>query len=92
MGTENVNVSFMNFGLLRSESKHSIANIIVLPALLLFIVQTFVIIPADTNPAHTFPARTFVANIALWLLIWFGHNIKASFFISIMSSFTGVLC
>jgi len=59
-----------------SESKHSVANIIVLPALLLFIVQTFVIIPADTNPAHTFPARTFVANIALWLLIWFGHNIK----------------
>lgn len=87
------NLCFNEFGLLRSESKHSVANIIVLPALLLFIVQTFVIIPADTNPAHTFPARTFVANIALWLLIWFGHNIKASFFISIMLSFTGcVLC
>jgi uncharacterized membrane protein len=58
------------------ESKHSIFHLVTLPAIFLFITQTFVMLPAAVNDLHTFPARTFVANIALWLLIWFGHNIK----------------
>lgn len=60
----------------RHESKHSIFHIITLPAIFLFITQTFVLLPAATHTLHNFPARTFVANVALWLLIWFGHNIK----------------
>lgn len=58
------------------ESKHSIFQIITLPAIFLFIVQTFVLLPAATTKPHFFPARTFVANVALWLLIWLGHNLK----------------
>jgi len=58
------------------ESKHSIFHIITLPAIFLFIIQTFVLLPAAVGPLHNFPARTFVANVALWLLIWFGHNLK----------------
>lgn len=48
----------------------------VLPAIFLFITQTFVVLPAAVYEPHAFPARTFVANVALWLLIWLGHNIK----------------
>jgi uncharacterized membrane protein len=49
---------------------------VVLPAIFLFIIQTFVLLPAAVEKSHLFPARTFVASVALWLLIWFGHNIK----------------
>jgi len=58
------------------ESKSSVFHIVVLPAIFLFIIQTFVFLPAAVDKSHHFPARTFVANVALWLLIWFGHNIK----------------
>lgn len=57
-------------------SNQSIFNIVVLPALYLFTIQTYVILPAESDAKHKFPARIFVANTALWVLIWFGHNLK----------------
>lgn len=57
-------------------SNQSIFNIVVLPALYLFTIQTYVILPAEIDPKHKFPARIFASNTALWLLIWFGHNLK----------------
>jgi len=58
------------------ESKNSVLNIVILTALYLFTIQMYVIVPADIEPKHIFPARSFVANTALWLLLYFGHNIK----------------
>jgi len=57
-------------------SNQSVFNIVVLPALYLFIIQTYVILPAESDSKHKFPARIFVSNTALWVLIWFGHNLK----------------
>lgn len=62
----------------RAASKQSVFNIIVLPALFLFTIQAYVILPAETDPSHKFPARIFVSNTAIWVLVWFGHNLKVS--------------
>lgn len=67
-----------NYNLLHhgAASKQSVFNIIVLPALFLFTIQAYVILPAETDPSHKFPARIFVSNTAIWVLVWFGHNLK----------------
>ncbi|CAK9861421.1 unnamed protein product [Sphagnum jensenii] len=57
------------------ESKYMLSQIILLPALFLFTVQSFTIVPAAMSETHDLGARLFVATVAVWLLFWFGKII-----------------
>lgn len=59
----------------REESKYMLSQIILLPALFLFTVQSFTIVPAAMSETHDLGARLFVATVAVWLLFWFGKII-----------------
>ncbi|KAJ7528731.1 hypothetical protein O6H91_15G016300 [Diphasiastrum complanatum] len=58
------------------ESKHAASHIVALPALFLFFVQNFVILESATSVTHDFHPHLFAASVALWLLLWFGYNVR----------------
>ena len=58
------------------ESSYAVANIIALPAVLIFMVFILVIIPSAISDSHDFLPRIFTTNIAIWALFWLGYNLQ----------------
>ncbi|KAH7286887.1 hypothetical protein KP509_32G026800 [Ceratopteris richardii] len=58
------------------ESAYAIANIISLPAVLLFVEYTLAYLTVAKSSTHTFPSAIFTSNIAVWALFWLGYNLQ----------------
>ncbi|KAL3685697.1 hypothetical protein R1sor_003719 [Riccia sorocarpa] len=61
-------------GRLSGEEKHAIADFISIPALFLFVLHNFILLDAFVSQSGDISPRFLVFNVALWFLIWPGHN------------------